>query len=145
VSGYIADAADSLEAVREATGRSSPTPPPSSAPTAPRPRPPRKSLSSEPTSAASATSTGPPQTPASPHPDLLQQAITASNADPDACTLVGDELSDIDAARLAGTRSIGYANEPGKADAFTDAGAGAIVTSLSPIALALRARPLLPN
>src|SRR5580698_7196458 len=67
VSGYIADAADSLEAVREAHGRSSPTLPPSSAPTAPRPRPPRKSLSSEPTSGASATSTGPPQTPASPH------------------------------------------------------------------------------
>jgi phosphoglycolate phosphatase len=57
-----------------------------------------------------------------PCPHLLQQAITASNADPDACTLVGDQLSDIDAARLAGTRSIGYANEPGKADAFTDAG-----------------------
>jgi phosphoglycolate phosphatase len=76
-----------------------------------------------------------------PSPHFLQQAITASNADPDACTLVGDQLSDIDAARLAGTHSVGYANEPGKTDAFTDAGAGAIVTSLAPIALALRARP----
>lgn len=79
-----------------------------------------------------------------PCPHLLQQAITASNAHPDACTLVGDQLSDIEAARLAGTHSIGYANEPGKADAFADARAGAIVTSLAPIALALRARPL-PN
>jgi phosphoglycolate phosphatase len=77
-----------------------------------------------------------------PCPHLLQQAITASNADPDACTLVGDQISDIEAARLAGTHSIGYANKPGKADAFADAGAAAIVTSLAPIALALRARCL---
>lgn len=79
-----------------------------------------------------------------PCPHLLQQAIAVSNAEPDACTLVGDQVSDIDAARSAGTHSIGYANEPGKADAFADSGAGAIVTSLAPIALALRARPL-PN
>ena len=36
-----------------------------------------------------------------PCPHFLQQAITASNADPDTCTLVGDQLTDIDAARQA--------------------------------------------
>jgi phosphoglycolate phosphatase len=87
----------------------------------------------------------------SPDPDLLkpcphvhQQAITASNAEPASCTLVGDQTSDIDAARKAGTHSIGYANKPGKAETLANADAGVIITSLAPLALALRARPL-PN
>jgi len=79
-----------------------------------------------------------------PRPHLLHQAITAAHADPAACTLVGDQVSDIDAARQAGTHSIGYANAPGKLDTFANAGADAIVTSLAPLALALRAHPL-PN
>jgi len=79
-----------------------------------------------------------------PCPHFLQQAITASKAEPHTCTLVGDQLTDIDAARQAGTHSIGYANKPGKAEALADAHAGAIITSLAPLTLALRARPL-PN
>jgi HAD superfamily hydrolase (TIGR01509 family) len=87
----------------------------------------------------------------SPDPDLLKpcpyflrQAIAASDAEPADCTLVGDQITDIDAARQAGTRSIGYANKPGKAESLAEADAGAIITSLAPLALALRARPL-PN
>jgi phosphoglycolate phosphatase len=79
-----------------------------------------------------------------PCPHLLHQAITATNADPGACALVGDQVSDIDAARQAGTHSIGFANKPGKLDRFAAAGASAIITSLAPLALALRAHPL-PN
>ena len=79
-----------------------------------------------------------------PCPHLLQQAITANGTAPAACTLVGDQVSDIDAARQAGTHSIGYAYKPGQANSFVDAGAGAIITSLAPLAIALRARPL-PN
>jgi phosphoglycolate phosphatase len=79
-----------------------------------------------------------------PCPHLLNEAIAASHADPAACTLVGDRVSDIDAARQAGTHSIGYANKPGKTDRFAGAQAGAIITSLAPLALALRAHPL-PN
>lgn len=79
-----------------------------------------------------------------PCPHFLQQAITASKADPDTCTLVGDQLTDIDAARQAGTHSIGYANKPGKTQTFADASADAIITSLAPLALTLRAHPL-PN
>jgi phosphoglycolate phosphatase len=79
-----------------------------------------------------------------PCPHFLQQAITASKADPGTCTLVGDQLTDIDAARQAGTHSVGYANKPGKAEALTNAHAGAVITSLAPLALALRAHPL-PN
>jgi phosphoglycolate phosphatase len=73
-----------------------------------------------------------------PCPHLLHQAITATHADPASCALIGDQVSDIDAARQAGTHSIGYANKPRKADSFADAGVGA------PLALALRAHPL-PN
>jgi phosphoglycolate phosphatase len=79
-----------------------------------------------------------------PCPHLLHQAIIAAHADPAACTLVGDQVSDIDAARQAGTHSIGYANKPGKTNSFADARTGAIITSLAALALALRARPL-PN
>jgi phosphoglycolate phosphatase len=79
-----------------------------------------------------------------PCPYFLRQAIAASDAEPAACTLVGDQTTDIDAARQAGTHSIGYANKPGKAETLADADAGAIITSLAPLALALRARPL-PN
>jgi phosphoglycolate phosphatase len=77
-----------------------------------------------------------------PCPHFLQQAITASKAEPATCTLVGDQITDIDAARQAGTHSIGYANKPGKVQSLADA--GAIITSLAALTLALRAHPL-PN
>ena len=76
-----------------------------------------------------------------PSPHLLDQAITANNADPAECTLVGDQVTDILATREAGTHSIGYANKPGKTHTLADAGADAVITSLAHLALALRARP----
>jgi hypothetical protein len=48
------------------------------------------------------------------------------------------------AARLAGVDSIGYANKPGKHASLTAAGALAVVTSLAELVLPFRARPL-PN
>jgi phosphoglycolate phosphatase len=77
-----------------------------------------------------------------PSPHLIDQAVTANNATPLECTLVGDQVTDIVATREAGTHSIGYANKPGKADQLIDVGADAIITSLAHLALALRARPL---
>ena len=77
-----------------------------------------------------------------PCPHLLQQAITATNGEPENCALIGDQLSDIEAARHAGTHSIGYANEPGKAESFASAKADAIISSLTSLTLAIRARPL---
>jgi phosphoglycolate phosphatase len=79
-----------------------------------------------------------------PHPHLIEQAITANKSDPAACTLVGDSVTDIHAARDAGTHSIGYANKPGKTDSLAEAGADAMITSLAQLALTLRARPLMP-
>lgn len=74
-----------------------------------------------------------------PCPHLLHQAIVASGAQPDACALLGDQLSDIEAARHAGTHSIAYANKPTKYESFVDANADAIITSLATVTLAIRA------
>jgi phosphoglycolate phosphatase len=79
-----------------------------------------------------------------PSPHLIQQALTTLAAPADESVLVGDQTTDMQAARLAGIDSIGYANRPGKHAAFTEAGATAIVRSLAELVLPLRARPL-PN
>ncbi len=80
-----------------------------------------------------------------PSPHLITQAVDALAAEPGECTLVGDSVSDIQAARLASVYSIGYADEPGKRERFTAAGAGAIIDSLADLALRLRARVANPE
>jgi phosphoglycolate phosphatase len=77
-----------------------------------------------------------------PSPHLLVQAITALDADPAECAIIGDSVTDIQAARAAGIASIGYANKPGKYQAFTAAGATAIISSQADLVLPLQARPL---
>jgi phosphoglycolate phosphatase len=79
-----------------------------------------------------------------PSPHLLNEAITGLDASPAECVIIGDSVTDIQAARLAGIASIGYANKPGKRDGFTAEGATAIITSLADLVVPLRARPL-PN
>ena len=79
-----------------------------------------------------------------PHPHLLQQAITELDAPHNECVLVGDQPTDMQAARTTGIDSIGYANKPGKTHTLAQAGATAVVTSLAELVLPLRARPL-PN
>jgi phosphoglycolate phosphatase len=79
-----------------------------------------------------------------PSPYLIEQAITGLNAPPAECVLVGDTTTDMQAARLAGIDSIGYANKSGKHASLTAAGATAVVASLADLVLPLRARPL-PN
>ena len=61
-----------------------------------------------------------------PNPEPVRHAVQAVHADPATCVLIGDSTTDIQAARAAGTRSIGYANKPGKRDRLTNAGADAI-------------------
>ncbi|MEU4220530.1 HAD-IA family hydrolase [Actinoplanes sp. NPDC026623] len=70
-----------------------------------------------------------------PNPWAVVTAVDALRADPRSCTLVGDSLTDIEAARAAGVNIIGYANRPWKTGAF--AGADAVVTSMGDIAAAL--------
>jgi phosphoglycolate phosphatase len=77
-----------------------------------------------------------------PSPHLLGIAIEKLAADPAATALVGDSLTDIEAAHRAGIASIGYANKPGKHEAMTNLNAGAIITSMADLALSLRAHPM---
>ncbi len=54
-------------------------------------------------------------------------------------------MTDVQAARLAGVKSIGYANKPGKREGFTEAKTGAIVYSLADLALRMRAQVANPE
>ena len=74
-----------------------------------------------------------------PNPHLIGEAVRGLDASPAASTLVGDSLTDIEAAHRAAVASIGYANEPGKRDRMTQLQAGAVITSMADLALSLRA------
>lgn len=66
-----------------------------------------------------------------PRPYLLNQAQRALAISADRCVFVGDSLTDVEAAKAAGVRMIGYANKPGKRERFTRAGADAITEVLA--------------
>ncbi len=53
------------------------------------------------------------------------------------CTLIGDSLTDVQAAHAAGTTVIAYANKPHKADLFAEAQADTITEDMHAIADAL--------
>lgn len=75
-----------------------------------------------------------------PNPDLLERAIESLGVKPYQCVMVGDSVSDIAAARSAGTSVIAYANKPGKRarfelhhpDAIIDDMTGLVSTCASP-------------
>jgi HAD superfamily hydrolase (TIGR01509 family) len=72
-----------------------------------------------------------------PHPHLVLRALDALDGDPATSAFVGDSTSDIQSAKAAGTRSIGYANKPGKLQRLQHAGADAVVTSMAELHKAL--------
>jgi HAD superfamily hydrolase (TIGR01549 family) len=72
-----------------------------------------------------------------PNAFLIDQALKQLGTDPAACVLIGDTVTDIEAAIAAGVRSIGHSNKPGKAEALKSAGADAIVTTIDDIATAI--------
>jgi HAD superfamily hydrolase (TIGR01509 family) len=74
-----------------------------------------------------------------PSPHLLERAAQALAVEPDACTLIGDQTTDIQAARSIGSASIGYANKPTKANALAAAGANAVITQINELSEAIRA------
>ena len=79
-----------------------------------------------------------------PHPELVRRAIDSMHADPAQSALVGDSVTDVDAARIAHVRTIGYANKPGKRDRLAGAGASAVVDSMTELAT-LTARTPAPD
>jgi HAD superfamily hydrolase (TIGR01662 family) len=65
-----------------------------------------------------------------PNPYLVRRALDELAAQPEQTMLVGDSLTDIEAAKAAGIISVGYANKPGKAESFTRSGADVVVMQM---------------
>ncbi|QGV80843.1 HAD family hydrolase [Streptomyces ficellus] len=72
-----------------------------------------------------------------PNPFPLITAAEQMHMDVTNCTLIGDSLTDVQAAHAAGTTVIAYANKPHKADLFAEAQADAITEDMYAIADAL--------
>ncbi len=74
-----------------------------------------------------------------PSPHLINEAVRGLDADPAKSALVGDSLTDIEAAHSARVASIGYANKHGKRERMMELRAGVIIASMADLALSLRA------
>jgi phosphoglycolate phosphatase len=72
-----------------------------------------------------------------PSPYLLNQAVAALDVTPRESVFIGDSASDIEAAQVAGVRSIGYANKPGKGADLTAVGADAVTDALIGLAIVI--------
>jgi HAD superfamily hydrolase (TIGR01509 family) len=73
-----------------------------------------------------------------PNPWVIRRALAHVAASPNNAVLIGDALTDIEAAHAADVRVVGYANKPGKAARLQGAGADAIATDMHQVADALR-------
>ncbi|MFD5516614.1 HAD family hydrolase [Streptomyces sp. NPDC127066] len=76
-----------------------------------------------------------------PSPYLLLVSASRLGVAPEHCTLVGDSVSDIEAAIAAETRSVGYANRAGKELSLAEAGADVVIGSMDDLAEALTKKP----
>ncbi|MER6782623.1 MULTISPECIES: HAD family hydrolase [unclassified Streptomyces] len=74
-----------------------------------------------------------------PNPFPLIGAAEQMQMDITLCTLIGDSLTDVQAAHAAGATVIAYANKPHKADLFAEAQADTITDDMRAIADALNA------
>ncbi|MGW5394485.1 HAD family hydrolase [Streptomyces koyangensis] len=72
-----------------------------------------------------------------PEPFSLHRAAEELEVEAGSCTLIGDSVTDVEAAVRAGSMVIGFANKPGKEAALAGAGARAIVASMKDVAEAL--------
>ncbi|KZB84875.1 HAD family hydrolase [Amycolatopsis regifaucium] len=67
-----------------------------------------------------------------PHPHLLREAMQLTESrNVESCVMVGDSVSDVEAARAAGTAAVAYANKPGKRERFGQLHPDAIIDSMS--------------
>lgn len=74
-----------------------------------------------------------------PSPHLIERAAQALTVAVDRCTLIGDQTTDVQAARAIGAASIGYANKPGKADDLIAADADAVIEHIDVLTEVIRA------
>lgn len=61
-----------------------------------------------------------------PNPEPILHGVQAIKAEPPACVLIGDSVSDVEGGRAAGVRTIGFANRPDKRAPLVAAGVDAI-------------------
>jgi phosphoglycolate phosphatase len=73
-----------------------------------------------------------------PNPAQAIEALNALTGRPDQCCMVGDAATDIEFARRAGLRSIGYAKNSERGRGLASAGADAITRTMSDLAAAVR-------
>ncbi|GGT00624.1 hydrolase [Planobispora rosea] len=74
-----------------------------------------------------------------PHPRSLFRACEMVDVPPGEAVLIGDSDFDMQAAANAGSRSIAYADAPGKDESLTQAGADAVTKSMQELTEAIRA------
>jgi beta-phosphoglucomutase-like phosphatase (HAD superfamily) len=72
-----------------------------------------------------------------PDPHLLLRAAANLEALPATCTLLGDSVTDVEAAHRAGAGSIAFANKPDKRNALLAVRPGATISSLLDVVTAL--------
>ncbi|MET8842326.1 HAD-IA family hydrolase [Streptomyces rubiginosohelvolus] len=74
-----------------------------------------------------------------PSPSSLERAAKELEVRASACTLIGESITDIEAAARAGSMAIGFANKPGKETSLVADGARTVVTTMVTVAEALLA------
>lgn len=75
-----------------------------------------------------------------PHPHAVLRAARERDTAPARCVLIGDSLSDIEAAHDAGAAALGYVNKPGKHEAFALLAPAAIIEQMTELGDAVTAR-----
>jgi HAD superfamily hydrolase (TIGR01509 family) len=68
-----------------------------------------------------------------PHPDCVHRALRHLALPASDCLLIGDQLTDLDAARSAGTGFLGLTRRAGRALRMAQGGADAVVASYLPV------------
>ncbi|MGW5785638.1 HAD family hydrolase [Streptomyces sp. NPDC003757] len=79
-----------------------------------------------------------------PHPDCVHRALRHLDLPASACLLVGDQLTDLEAARSAGTGFLGLTRDAGRALRMARGGADAVVSSYLPVLRAADALAVCP-
>lgn len=74
-----------------------------------------------------------------PSPFSLERAFKGLGIRASSCTLIGDSITDIEAAARAGSMAIGFANKDEKKRVLAEAGAQVVTTSMAAVADALDA------
>lgn len=69
-----------------------------------------------------------------PDTHLVLKGAAAAGQPASACVLIGDSPTDVQAAKKAGARCIGYAKREARVSELSDAGADSIVQSMEPVA-----------